>query len=1065
LGSCRQGSGFLTVLMFSVLSLTARALPQGVTDDALHGLKWRLIGPFAGGRVEAVTGFTNNPNRYLMGAVAGGVWETTNRGQSWHSIFDHERIASIGAIAVAPSDPNVIYVGTGEPCLRGDSSYGDGVYRSTDGGKTWTHVGLPDTRHIARIVVDPSDPDIALVAAVGHAYGPNAERGIFRTADGGKTWQKTLFVDENTGASDLSMDTHNRRILFAGMWQVRRTPWSLVSGGAGSGIYRSTDGGLTWKRVTGEGLPTGVMGRVGVVVSPADPYRVYALIEAEAGGLYRSNDGGETWARINGSYDLRGRPWYYTHVFADPNNADVVYAFNFAAYRSIDGGKTFQTFSTPHGDYHALWIDPNDSTRMIIGNDGGGTVSTDNARSWTAEDNQPTAQFYHVAADNRFHYYLYGSQQDRGTVAIASQTDHGTIDRSDWYSVAGGESGFVIPSPNDPDFVYAGSLYSTFTRYDVRTGQTTNISPWPSSLLNEPAENAKYRLGWTPPMLLSPHDPNVMYLGAQLVLKTNDEGKTWTEISPDLTRNDKSKQKSSGGPITQDNTTVEYIDQVASLALSPNTSGVIWAGTDDGIVQLTRDEGKTWANVTPKSIPEWSMISVVEPSPHEAASAYIAVDAHRLDDFHPYLFKTFDYGKSWKSIVNGIPEGTYVHVIREDPAKKGVLFAGTELGIFVSFDDGEHWQSLQRNLPVSPVYDIIIHGDDLAVATHGRSFWVLDNITPLRQIGAETAHADFHLYQPAVAYCSLHSGYEGPATDHAGTNPPAGVAIDYRLNGASDKAVTLDIVDSKGGLVRRFGGPAGKDVKPKAGQTPMPAAAGLNRIYWNLAGKPLDTPDNGDDDWVAPSLLVEPGRYQVRLTVGTETQIQPLEVRMDPRVQVSVQEIDRAHEFRVKVSDQLTRAKRLVKQMRDVDTQLVALTTRIGAANQKTEFATAVSDLHKKTRDSIESVTGWKIEPKRYALNYPPALDDLLSMLSYNYAGSDSAPNQPAWDVLSELTRRLDMAAEHWQQIKATDLVALNAMAEKNHVPLVSDAPLVQTNEDGGESGDKHYENESREKD
>jgi photosystem II stability/assembly factor-like uncharacterized protein len=995
-----------------------------------------------------------------MGTVAGGVWETTNQGESWHAIFDREKIASIGAIAVAPSDPNVIYVGTGEPCLRGDISYGDGVYRSTDGGKTWTHVGLTDTRHIARIVVDPQNPDIALVAAVGHAYGPNAERGVFRTADGGKSWQKVLFVDENTGASDLSMDMHNHRIVFAAMWQVRRTPWSLVSGGAGSGIYRSTDGGLNWKRITGQGLPTSVMGRTGVAVSPADPNRVYAMIEAEAeaGGLYRSSDGGETWARVNGGYDLRGRPWYYTHVFADPKNADVVYVFTFAAYRSIDGGKTFQMIPTPHGDYHALWIDPNDSTRMIIGNDGGATVSTDNTRSWTPEDNQPTAQFYGVAADNRFHYYLYGSQQDRGTVAIASQTDHGTIDRSDWYGVAGGESGFVIPSPDDPEIVYAGSLYSTFTRYDVRTGQTTNISPWPVSLLNQAAENVKYRFGWTAPMVLSPHDPKTIYIGAQLVLKTNDEGRTWTEISPDLTRNDKSKQKSSGGPITQDNTTVEYIDQIASLALAPNTSGVIWAGTDDGLVQLTRDEGKTWTNVTPKSIPEWSMISLIEPSPHDPATAYIAVDAHRLDDFHPYIFKTFDYGKSWKSIVNGIPEGTYVHAIREDPVKKGLLFAGTELGIFVSFDDGEHWQSLQRNLPVSPVYDLVIHGDDLAVATHGRSFWVLDNITPLRQIGAETTHADFYLYKPAVAYCSLHRGYQGPELDRAGTNPPTGAAIDYRLNGASDKAVTLEILDSKGGLVRRFDGPAGKDVKPKKSQTPLPASPGLNRIYWDLTSKSLDLPENGDDDWSAPSLLVEPGNYQVKLTVGKETQVQPLEVKMDPRVQVSAQELERAHEFRVKVNDQLTRATRLVKQMRDVDIQLVALRTRIGAANQKTEFASLVNDLHKKTRESIESVTGWKIEPKRYSLNYPPAVDDLLFMLSYNYAGSNSAPNQPAWDVLSELTRRLDMAVEHWQQIKSTDLVALNTMAEKNHLPLVSDAPLTQTNENGDEAGEKHEE-------
>jgi photosystem II stability/assembly factor-like uncharacterized protein len=1046
----------LPVVSILFLVFAIPAVAQAFPNSELQGMKWRLIGPFRGGRVEAVTGFTNNQNRYLMGTVAGGVWETTNQGESWHPIFDQEDIASIGAIAVAPSDPNVIYVGTGEPCLRGDISYGDGVYRSTDGGHTWTHLGLTDTQHIARIVVDPENPDIAFVAAVGHAYGPNAERGVFRTADGGKSWQKVLYVDENTGASDLSMDLHNHRILLAATWQVRRTPWSLVSGGPGSGIYRSTDGGLTWKRITGGGLPTGVLGRIGVAISPADHNRIYALVEAEAGGLYRSNDGGETWTCSNGNYDLRGRPWYYTHVFADPKNAEVVYVFSFGAYRSIDGGKSFETISTPHGDYHALWIDPNDTTRMIIGNDGGATVSNDNGRSWTSEDNQPTAQFYHVAADNRFHYYLYGSQQDRGTFAIASQTDHGTINSSDWYGVAGGESGFVVPSPDNPDIVYAGSLYSTFTRYDVRTTQTTNISPWPISLLNQPAESVKYRLGWTSPLLVSPRDSKVLYVGAQLVLKTNDEGRTWTEISSDLTRNDKSKQKSSGGPITQDNTTVEYVDQIASLALAPNSPGVIWAGTDDGLIQLTRDEGKTWANVTPKSIPEWSMISMVEPSPHDPATAFIAVDAHRLDDYHPYLFKTVDYGKNWKSIVNGIPEGTYVHVIREDPVKRGLLFAGTELGIFVSFDDGEHWQPLQRNLPVSPIYDVIIHGDDLAVATHGRSFWILDNITPLRQISADSINAGFFLYKPAVGYCSPHAGFEGES-DHAGTNPPVGLAIDYRLKNGSEQAVTLEILDSKDAVIRKYSLPD-KNVKLRKGQKPLPAAAGLNRIYWDLASQAPDVPENGDDDWTPPIILVEPGTYQVKLTVGKSTQIQPVELKMDPRVNASLRDVERAHEFRLKVNEQLARAAQLLKQLRDVDTQLTALSARTGGTDRAADFLAALKDLDKKTRDSIESVTGWKIEPKRYSLNYPPALDDLLLMLSYNYADSNSAPNQPAWDVLSELTRRLDVAVEHWQQIKSTDLAALNTLAEQNHVELVSTEPLVQTNGNVDNTGEEHEE-------
>ncbi len=769
---------------------------QTVPNEALQGLKWRLIGPYRGGRVEAVAGLPGDPNTYYMGTVAGGLWKTTDAGISWQPIFDREKVASIGAIAIAPSDANVIYVGTGEPCIRGDSSFGDGVYRSTDAGKSWTHIGLSDSRHIGSIVVDPRDPNVVLVAALGHSYGPNPERGVFRTTDGGKNWQKVLYEDENTGAIDLSMDAHNPRIVFAAMWQMRRRPWTLVSGGPGSALYRSVDGGQTWKKVEKHGLPDGEWGRIGVSVSPADSSRVYALIEAENGGLYRSDDGGESWALINSSYDLRGRPWYYTHVFAQPRNPDAVFVFTFGAYESSDGGKTFKNIITPHGDYHALWMDPVRPERMIVGNDGGATISTDGGKRWTPEDNQPTGQFYHIATDNRFHYYLYGSQQDDGTAAIASQTDHGIIGSSDWYPVGGGESGFVLPSPSDPNIVYAGSLYSQFTRFDKRTEQSRNISPWPVSLLNEPAEHVKYRFGWTAPMLLSPGTPNRLLIGAQMVLETADDGETWHEISPDLTRNDKSKQKSSGGPITQDNTTVEYFDQIAALAESPAAKGTIWAGTDDGLIQFTRDGGKTWTNVTPKNIPEWSMVSLIDPSAHDAQSAYAAVDAHRLDDFRPYIFKTADSGKSWKLIVDGLPAGCYVHAVREDPVRRGLLFAGTELGVYVSFDDGEHWRSLQLNLPPAPVYDLVVHGDDLAVATHGRAFWILDDITPLRQLDEQTLASSFHLFRPAKAFRVVDSGASPAAARAHAMNPPAGIAIDYLLQEKPKQDVSLEILDS-----------------------------------------------------------------------------------------------------------------------------------------------------------------------------------------------------------------------------------------------------------------------------
>ncbi|HET8892447.1 MAG TPA: glycosyl hydrolase [Candidatus Angelobacter sp.] len=752
-----------------------------------HGLTWRLIGPFRGGRVLAVSGVVGDQHTYYFGATGGGVWKTTDGGLSWRPLTDKvkDMSPSIGAIAVAPSDPNVIYAGTGEACIRGDIINGNGIYKSIDAGKTWTYSGLRETSTIGRIAVHPKNPDIAYVAALGHVFGANPERGIYRTTDGGKNWTKVLYKDEQSGGIDLSLDPTNPNVIFASLWQAKRTPWGMDSGGPGSGLYRSTDGGTTWKHLTAHGLPEETLGRIGLAVAYGGN-RVWALVEADKGGLFRSDDGGDTWTLTNSDRQYRQRAFYYTHVFADPRNADGVYVLNTGMYHSNDAGKTFRPIRVPHGDNHGLWIDPNDPNRMIESNDGGANVSTNGGASWTNQSGQPTAQFYHVVADNRFPYYVYGSQQDNSSVAIASAAPGG-IDRTNWYSVGGGESGYIAPDPRDPEIVYAGSYGGEITRYDHRTGQTQNVTPWPINPIGAAAADQKYRFQWTEPIVFSPHDPRVLYFAAQVLFKSTDEGMNWQIISPDLTRNDKSKQVASGGPITKDNTGVEVYDTIFSVVESPVQKDLIWAGSDDGLVHVTTDGGKNWANVTPKAMPEWGTVSMIEASAYNAGTAYVSVQRHKMDDFAPYAFKTTDFGKTWTSITNGIPADAFIHAVREDKRRKGLLYAGTERGVFFSWDDGATWQSIQANLPVSPVYDLVAHGNDLLVATHGRAFWALDDLSPLQQYKPEVANEEVHLYAPSVAnHTTFGGGFFGGAGDR-GQNPPSGAVIYYSLKTALKK--------------------------------------------------------------------------------------------------------------------------------------------------------------------------------------------------------------------------------------------------------------------------------------
>ena len=1025
-----------------------QAAGQTIDPEGMKGMEWRQIGPFRGGRVIAVAGVPGDANTYYFGAVAGGVWKTTNGGLTWTPLTDKTGMMSVGAIAVAPSDPNVIYVGTGESCIRGNISFGDGMYKSVDAGKTWTHIGLEDSQHIAAILVHPQNPDVVYVAAFGHAYGTNEMRGVYRSTDGGKNWQRVLHKDTKTGAIDLTFDPHNAHIVYAALWEANRTPWGLTSGGPGSGLYRSSDGGDTWKRLEGHGLPEGVLGRIGVSVSGADGNRIYAIIEAEKGGIYRSEDGGESWRLINPDHRFTQRAWYFHHIIADPKNADTVYVLNTAVYRSTDGGRSFNFVRSPHGDNHGLWIDPTNPEWMINGNDGGATVTHDGGRTWTTQLNQPTAQFYHVAADNDFPYRVYGAQQDNSTIAIATRSDHGIIDRPDWYPVGGGESGYVVPDPRNANVVYAGSYDGLITRYDKSTGQEQDISSWPLNPMGAGAAELVHRFQWTAPIEISPNDANVLYHGGEAVFRTTDGGKSWTAISPDLTRNDKTKQQSSGGPITKDNTSVEYYDTVFTIDESPVEKGVIWAGTDDGLVHVTRDGGDHWSNVTPKEAGEWSLVSLIAASPNAAGTAYVAIDRHKLDDYRPYIFKTADYGKTWTKITAGIPDTAYAHAVKEDPKRKGLLFAGTETGIYVSFDDGAHWQSLRLNLPETPIHDLTVKGDDLIVATHGRSFWALDDISPLRQMGAGTQGEAAHLFQPATAIRFQGPGFFITTGVPVGQNPPAGAVIYYALKEKSKEALTLEITDAQGKTVRKFsskkeGGPAEEEEFPQlrgAGDT-LPAEKGINKFVWDLkTEKPVDVP--GAVRWGGrlQGVTVPPGSYQVKLTAGGQSFTAPLEVRKDPRISATPEDFAKQFEMATRIRDTISEGHRAVNEIRGVRSQLEALKKRLGS-DEKTKPIVEAEDALLKKMGGIE---GKIIEPRSKSnedpLNYPIETADQLVGLQGTVESADAAPTKQSGEVYAELVKRLNVQLDAWREAKSKDLAALNEQIQKSNIPPIAPA-------------------------
>ncbi|HJS98502.1 MAG TPA: hypothetical protein VJ756_05375 [Terriglobales bacterium] len=1038
------------------------ACAQGVDPDLYAGLRWRCIGPFRGGRALAAAGVPGEPETFYFGAVGGGVWKTTDSGRVWKPIFDAAPIASIGALAVAPSNPSVLYVGTGEADMRSDISFGDGVYKSTDAGKTWRNVGLRETRHIGRIMVDPHNPDVVLVAALGRAYGPNLERGVFRTTDGGRTWQKVLFKDENTGAVDLALDPDNPQTVFATLWRTRRPPWSTYAplGGPGSGLYKSTDEGSTWTEISSHGLPSGELGRIGVAVSAGTHgQRVYAIVDAkQKGGLYRSDDGGANWTLVSADRRIHQRGWYFGTVTADPLDPNRVYIPNVSLYRSTDGGKTFTSIKGAPGgdDYHLLWVDPGESRRMIVASDQGTTISVDDGQTWSSWYNQPTAQFYHVATDNQFPYKVYGAQQDSGTAGTLSRSDYGQITFRDWRPVGGDEGGYIVPDPSDPNFVYAGGTLGELHRFNWNTGESHDISPWPSVSFGTEISGRKYRFTWTSPIVFSPQDSHTLYMGAQVLLETRDRGMSWQAISPDLTGAEAGAANAQG-QLAVNNAMQRGYGVIYTVAPSPINPGMIWVGTDTGLIQLTRDGGKSWENVTPKTLAPWSKISLIDASRFDAGTAYAAVDRHRVDDFRPYIYRTHDYGKTWTQISEGIPNAAYVHVVREDSERKGLLFAGTETGVYVSFDDGGHWQPLQLNLPVAPIHDLVVHGGDLVVATHGRSFWILDDITSLRQLSLDVARADAHLFRPSVALRvrgNQNRDTPLPPETPAGQNPPEGAIFDYYLKTAASAPLVLEIADVQGNVVRRF---SSSDVPPSVdfSQLAFPPywvevpdilsnEAGEHRFVWDLR---YPTPQwlfheysmaavVGETPVAPRGPLVLPGKYEVRLTARGQTYRQPLQIKEDPRVSTSPADLARQLQLELQITDAVSKDMGAYHQISASRKQLEQMLKEISRKPGMAKLAAAATELDSR----LTTLAGGSPIPGGTATF--ATVNGTLAAVLNAVESADTAPTAQSYALFEETQRSLQALLASWQKLQQRDMAELNRQAKRSGLQEVDVPPM-----------------------
>ncbi|MCC7003119.1 MAG: glycosyl hydrolase [Gemmatimonadaceae bacterium] len=1071
----------------ALVLLPAALTAQPVQPTALNGLRWRELGPARGGRSVAVAGSTSRTLEYWMGTTGGGVWKTTDGGTNWQPMTDRYFGGTIGAIGVAESNPDIVYVGGGETHIRGNTSHGDGLWKTTDAGRTWTLMGLKETRHIARIRVHPTNPDIVYVGALGHAFGPNPERGVFKTIDGGKTWSRILFRNDSTGISDLVMDPSDPNTLYAAFWHAYRTPWSLNSGGAGGGLMKTTDGGATWRELTGNaGLPRGVWGKVGIAVSPAKTSRVWAIIENDSGGVYRSDDAGSTWQWINKDRNLRPRAWYYSKIFADPKDTNVVYGLNVNFFRSTDGGRTFrQTIQVPHGDNHDMWIAPNDPMRMIESNDGGANVSFNGGQTWSEQD-FATAQMYHVSTSNHFPYWVCGAQQDNSTLCGPSRKQ-GNIGIGDWVQAGGGESGYVTPHPTDPDIIFAGSYSGYLSRKDMRTGLQRNINAWPMNPMGHSSEDIKYKFQWTFPIVISMHDPKVLYAGGSHLFRSLNEGHSFDIISPALARNDPRTLGPSGGPITKDQTGVETYGTIFTLAESFQSKDVLWVGTDDGWVQLTRDGGKSWKNVTPKGLGDFTRISMIEASHYQEGTAYLAGNRFQMDDFTPHLWKTTDYGATWTKITNGIPADEFTRVIREDPERRGMLYAGTERGVFVSFDDGANWQRLQRNLPPVPVHDLVIKDGDLIAGTHGRSFWVMDDISALRQMTPALLAKSSHLFTPRDTYRiewggggfgGGGGGAGAAAQSRPGQNPTAGVVVYYHLAQAN-QPVKFEFIAPDGTVIKSYesadsaamaaqraaaaAGPAagGGGGRFGGGGVQRPSnAAGLNQFAWDMRYPDAST-FTGMIMWAGSTRgpMAPAGTYTVRLTVGGTT-VHSTEFKLvnDPRTTATAADLVAQFDFLIQIRDKTTEANDAVKMIRNVKAQLE---DRVAKAPRLKRSADALAAALSAVEQEIYQV---KNQSGQDPLNYPIKLNNKIAALAGVVGSGPYAPTVQAQTVFTELVQLLDVQTKQMQKLFKEDLERFNNQAKQAGVEVIMPKaeepaparPVVTADDDMSADADDH---------
>jgi len=1014
---------FSTVIIAMLLFLLSdtQINAQTFKEAQYDALEYRLVGPFRGGRSAAVTGVSNQPNLFYFGAAGGGVWKTSNGGREWENISDGYFGGSIGAITVSKNDPNVIYVGGGEKTVRGNVSSGYGIWKSVDAGKTWTESGLKNSRHVSRIAVHPTNSDIVYAGVLGNIYKPTLERGLYKSTDGGKTWRKTLFANDHAGVVDLIIDPTNPRILYASTWRLQRTPYSLSSGGEGSALWKSTDEGETWKEISkNKGFPKDTLGIIGVTVSSVNNQRVWAMVEnKEKGGLYRSDDGGETWTQVNSERKLRQRAWYYTRVYADTKNVDVVYVLNVRYHKSTDGGKTFNTYNAPHGDHHDLWIAPEDPNRMIMGDDGGAQVTYDGGITWSIYHNQPTAQFYRVTTDNHFPYRIYVAQQDNSAIRIPHRTNGRSIGEDDWESTAGGESAHIAVDPENDDIIYGGSYDGFLTRVNHKTGTVRAINVWPDNPMGHGAEDMKYRFQWNFPIIFSKHNTKRLYTFSNQVHVTENEGQSWKIISPDLTRNDPEKLKSSGGPITQDNTSVEYYCTIFAAQESALQEGLLWVGSDDGLVHVTKDGGENWENVTPKGMPEWMMINSVEPSVFDAGTCYIAGTKYKSGDFAPYLYKTVDYGKTWTKITNGIASEHFTRVLREDPIQKGLLYAGTETGMYISFNDGKNWNPFQLNLPIVPITDLTIKDNNLIVATQGRSLWILDDLTVLHQLYNVPENVNI-LFHPKDAYRMRGGSKKESKTE--GTNHPNGVMTYFNLMDYVEKEeISLTYFDTKGDTIKTFSTKNKKKDK-------LEIKKGANLFVWNMTFKGAEKLDGMILWWASltgPKAI--PGEYKVSLNVNGKSISQPFTIVADPRSESSLAEMQTQFDFIKDVNKTMDNAHKSIKKIRKINEQLTAFEIQYKDDESVKELLEKAEKLKEQFSEIEKELYQTQNKSGQDPLNFPIRLTNKLGHLNSLVRMGDFPPTEQDIAVKNELSKQINNQLTTFNDLVDNEIKAFNA--------------------------------------